>query len=163
MGGRFQVAFYHTIIFKDRYQVAAGGPVLDLLNGAPSGSGGGQYQQEIEAQMGYTNHGLGARMSADWRSATTVVGGGAASTGVLNFSDVTTVNLRLWNDFSAQRSLITRYPLLRGVRLTLSVNNLFNQSLTVRNSAGPTPFNYQSAVLDPTGRVVSLSLRKIFY
>jgi hypothetical protein len=29
--------------------------------------------------------------------------------------------------------------------------------------AGPTPFNYQSAVLDPTGRVISLNLRKIFY
>jgi hypothetical protein len=163
VGGRFQFALYHTIIFKDRYLVTPGGPVLDLLGGAPAGGAGGQYQHEVEAQMGYVDNGYGARLSADWRSATTVVGGANASTGTLDFSDVATVNLRLWDDFSAQRALVTRYPALRGVRLTLNVNNLFNQSIRVRNSAGPTPFNYQSAVLDPTGRVIAINLRKIFY
>jgi hypothetical protein len=33
----------------------------------------------------------------------------------------------------------------------------------VRDSAGPTPFIYQSAILDPTGRVISINLRKILY
>ncbi len=163
VGGRFQFALYHTIIFKDRYLVTPGGPELNLLGGAPAGAGGGQYQHEVEAQMGYTDNGYGARLSADWKSATTVVGGPAGSTGMLDFSDVATVNLRLWDDFSPQRKLIERYPALRGVRLTLSVNNLFDQSIRVRNSAGPTPFNYQSAVLDPTGRVIAINLRKIFY
>ncbi len=163
VGGRFQFALYHTIIFTDRYLVAPGGPVLDLLGGAPVGNAGGQYQHEIEAQMGYVNDGYGARLSADWRSATTVTGGAAGSTGTLDFSDVATVNLRLWDDFSQQRALITRYPALRGVRLTLNITNLFNQSIQVRDSAGPTPFNYQSAILDPTGRVISLNLRKVFY
>jgi outer membrane receptor protein involved in Fe transport len=143
--------------------VAPGGPVLDLLGGAPAGATGGQYQHEIEAQMGYVDNGYGARLSADWRSATTVVGGASGQTGTLNFSDVSTVNLRVWDDFSQQHALVTRYPALRGVRLTLNVVNLFDQSIRVRNSAGPTPFNYQSAVLDPTGRVISLNLRKIFY
>jgi iron complex outermembrane recepter protein len=163
VGGRFQFALYHTIIFTDRYLVAPGGPVLDLLGGAPVGNAGGQYQHEVEAQVGYVNDGYGARLSADWRSATTVTGGAAGSTGTLDFSDVATVNLRLWDDFSQQRALITRYPGLRGVRLTLNVTNLFNQSIQVRDSAGPTPFNYQSAILDPTGRVISLNLRKVFY
>ncbi len=113
--------------------------------------------------MGYVNEGYGARLSADWRSATTVTGGASGQTGMLNFSDVSTVNLRLWDDFSQQRTLVTRYPALRGVRLTLNVANLFNQSIRVRDSAGPTPFNFQSAILDPTGRVISLNLRKVFY
>jgi outer membrane receptor protein involved in Fe transport len=163
VGGRFQFALYHTIIFKDRYLVTPGGPELNLLGGAPAGAAGGQYQHEVEAQMGYTDNGYGARLSADWKSATTVVGGPAGSTGMLDFSDVATVNLRLWDDFSPQRKLIERYPALRGVRLTLNVNNLFNESIRVRNSSGPTPFNYQSAVLDPTGRVIAINLRKIFY
>jgi hypothetical protein len=47
------------------------------------------------------------------------------------------------------------------VRLTLNVTNLFNQNLTVRDTAGPTPFNYETALLNPTGRVVSISVRKI--
>lgn len=163
VGGRFQFAIYHTIYFKDQYQVTPGGPVLDLLNGAPAGGAGGQYRHEIEAQLGYTDNGYGMRFSADWRSATTVMGGAAGGTGNLEFSPIGTVNFRLWDDFSPQKALVTRYPMLRGVRLTLNVTNLFNQSLTVRDTAGPTPFNYETAVLNPTGRVVSISVRKILY
>jgi hypothetical protein len=163
VGGRFQVAFYHTIIFKDQFLVRPGGPVLDLLNGAAAGGAGGQYQHEIEAQMGFTDNGYGVRASADWRGATMVNGGAAGSTGTLDFSDVATINLRLWDDFSTQRPLIARYPILRGVRVTVNVTNLFDQSIRVRDTAGPTPLIYQSAYLDPTGRVVSISLRKLFY
>jgi iron complex outermembrane recepter protein len=161
-GGRFQVALYHTIYFKDQDLVARGGPLLDLLNGSAAGNTGGQYQHEIEAQMGYTDNGYGARLSADWRSGTTVIGGAAGSTGTLQFSDISTVNLRLWDDFSPQKALLERYPWLHGVRVTFSVNNLFNQSISVRSSSGPTPLIYQSAYLDPTGRVISLNLRKLF-
>ena len=163
VGGRFQIAVYHTFIFKDRFTVAPGGPAIDLLDGAAAGAAGGQYQQEIEAQMGYTNMGYGARMSADWRSATVVDGGAAGSTGSLEFSDVATVNLRLWDDFSQQRALTSKYPVLRGVRVTLNLNNLFNDSIRVRDTAGATPLIYQTGYLDPTGRVVSINLRKLFY
>jgi len=162
VGGRLQVALYHTIYFKDQFLVSRGGPVLDLLNGAAAGGTGGQYQHEIEAQMGYTDNGYGARLSADWRSATTVIGGGAGSMGTLNFSDVATMNVRFWDDFTPQRALIERFPLLSGVRVTFSVTNLFNQSIGVRSSTGATPLIYESAYLDPTGRVISLNLRKLF-
>jgi len=162
VGGRFQIALYHTIYFKDQYVVSRGGPVLDLLNGSAAGNSGGQYQHEIEAQMGYTDNGYGARLSADWRSATTVIGGAAGSAGTLQFSDIATVNLRLWDDFTPQRALIERYAFLRGVRVTLSVTNLFDQSIRVHSSSGATPLIYQSAYLNPTGRVVSINLRKLF-
>lgn len=162
-GGRFQFAIYHTIIFRDQFLIARGGPLLDLLGGAPAGSTGGQYQHEIEAQLGYTDNGYGARLSADWRSATTVFGGAAGSIGTLQFSDIATVNFRIWDDFTPQRALIRKYRILTGVRVTLNVTNLFNQSLIVRDSAGPTPLAYEAAFLDPTGRVISINLRKVFY
>lgn len=162
VGGRFQIALYHTVYFKDQLLVGRAGPVLDLLNGAAAGGAGGQYQHEIEAQMGYTDNGYGARLSADWRSATTVIGGAPGGAGNLDFSDVATVNLRFWDDFTPQRALIARFPLLRGVRVTLSILNLFDQSIKVRDSAGPTPLIYQSAFLDPTGRVIQVNLRKLF-
>jgi hypothetical protein len=161
LGGRFQVAFYHTIVFVDRYRLTPGGSVLDLLNGAPAGKTGGQYQHELEGQLGYTDHGYGVRLSANWRSPTTVVG--SADGGTLNFSAIGTINLRLWDDFTSQRSLVQRHPALRGVRVSLNITNLFNQSLRVRDSAGTTPVAYQTGFLDPTGRVISLNLRKIFY
>ncbi len=163
VGGRLQIALYHTVIFKDQFAVAPGGPLLDLLHGAAAGGAGGQYQQEIEAQFGYTNAGYGARMSADWRSATVVSGGAVGSTGDLDFSDVATINLRLWDDFNQQPDLTRRHPILQGVRLTFNVNNLFNQSIHVHDTAGPTPTIYQSAYLNPMGRVVAVNLRKIFY
>ena len=165
MGGRFQFALYHTIIFKDRYLVAPGGPVLDLLGGAPAGDAGGQYQHEIEAQMGYTDNGYGARLSADWRSATTVVGGAAGSTrhaGLLRRGDGQPAALgRLQPAAGADRRAI---PALRGVRLTLQRH----QPLQPEHPACATPparrpSIYQSAYLDPTGRVISINLRKIFY
>jgi hypothetical protein len=163
VGGRFQIALYHTMIFKDQFLVRPGGPVLDLLNGAAAGAAGGQYQHEIEAQMGFTDNGYGMRMSADWRSATLVAGGAANGSGALDFSDVATINLRFWDDFSPQRALIARYPILRGVRVTLNITNLFDQSIRVRDTAGATPLIYQSNYLAPTGRVIALSLRKVFY
>jgi len=112
--------------------------------------------------LGYTDNGYGARLSADWRSGTTVIGGAAGGAGTLQFSDVSTVNLRFWDDFTPQRALIERYPFLRGVRVTLNLLNLFDQSIKVRDSAGPTPLIYQAAYLDPTGRVISINLRKLF-
>jgi len=55
------------------------------------------------------------------------------------------------------------YPWLRGARVTLSVTNLFDQRIDVRDGTGATPLSYQSAYLDPAGRTITLSLRKLFY
>jgi uncharacterized membrane protein YgcG len=163
VGGRMQIALYHTIIFKDLTQVTPGGPVIDMLHGSPTMSGGGQYQHELEAQFGYADGGYGVRLSANWRSATTVFGGFAGGVGALRFSAASSVNLRLWDDFNQQRKLVTRYPLLRGTRITLNIANLFNQTQHVTAASGPTPFVYQPGFLNPTGRVISISLRKVFY
>jgi outer membrane receptor protein involved in Fe transport len=61
------------------------------------------------------------------------------------------------------RSVVKRWPVLKGSRLTLSVTNLFDQRLRVRDGAGVTPLNFQPDYLDPTGRVVALSVRKLFF
>jgi len=49
-------------------------PTLDLLHGAPASGTGGQYRNEVEAQLGMTLAGFGARLSADWREGTYVEG-----------------------------------------------------------------------------------------
>jgi iron complex outermembrane receptor protein len=162
-GGRLQFALYHTIIFKDQFLVRPGGPVLDLLNGAPAGNTGGQPQQEIEAQAGFTLFGAGARLSADWKSGTTVKGGTGAPVDNLTFSGIGTINFRLFDNLGQQRQVLQRYPWLRGSRITLNVINLFDQRIQVRDGTGATPLSYQPAYLDPAGRTVSLSFRKLFY
>ncbi len=162
-GGRFQIAVYHTLYFVDREIVTAGGPALDLLNGAAASSTGGQYRNEVEGQLGATLFGFGGRLSADWRSATFVKGGASSSTGDLFFSDITTINLRLFDNLGQQPWMVKAHPWLRGSRVTLNVTNLFDQRIGVKDGAGATPISYQGGYLDPIGRAVTLSVRKLFF
>ena len=53
-------------------------------------------------------------------------------------------------------------PRLSDVRVTLNVQNLLDQKQRVREEDGTTPLRYQPYLLDSLGRVVSLSLRKMF-
>ena len=49
----------------------------------------------------------------------------------------------------------------RGARLTVSIVNLLNEKQKVRDANGHTPLIYQRDYLDPLGRTVTVSLRKI--
>ncbi len=60
------------------------------------------------------------------------------------------------------RRLVMHHPWLSGTRITLSVTNLTDAHEKVRDATGATPITYQPAYLDPVGRVVKLSVRKLF-
>jgi outer membrane cobalamin receptor len=164
-GGRMQFALYHTWRLEDSILIRQGVPELDLLNGSAVGNNGGRPRHEIEAQAGYFRNGFGARLSANWQSGTTVRGGigGGSTPEDLSFSDLTTINLRLFAELGQQRSLVQKYPWLRGTRVSLNVNNLFDSRLDVRNTAGEVPIGYQPGYLDPLGRSVTVSIRKLFF
>jgi hypothetical protein len=159
-GTRLQLAIYHSIHLKEDVLVYRGGPVLDLLNGDAIGSAGGQPRHQIQAQAGLTHNGLGARLNANWQSTTDVTGG---ATGNLHFSDLATVNLRLFANLGQQQPLVGKWGFLRGASLTFSVTNLFDSRLQVRDAQGITPVRYQPAYLDSLGRSVRLGFRKIFF
>lgn len=161
-GTRLQVAVYHTVHLRDRITVFDGGPVLDLLHGDAIGSGGGQPRHEVEVQTGLMHNGFGLRLSGDWQSATTVTGG-TGSSETLHFGDLATVNLRLFANLGQMRPLVSRWSFLRGARIALSVTNLFNSRQHVRNADGVTPVSYQPDYLDPLGRTVRLTVRKMFF
>jgi len=160
--GRLQIAVYHTMLFEDQYLVRRGGPVLDLLNGAAAGNGGGQPRHEIEAQLGVAERGLGVRLSADWLSGTTVTGTPGSPTGNLRFSDIGKINLRLFADLGQQKTLIQKAPFLKGARVTLGIANLFDAKVRVKDANGATPLSYQPDYIDPQGRAIRLSFRKLF-
>jgi hypothetical protein len=52
---------------------------------------------------------------------------------------------------------------MRGSRVTFSVTNLFDARQSVRDMSGRTPAGYLADELDPTGRVVSVGFRKLFF
>lgn len=162
-GGRIQFALYHTWHFKDEVLVRPGGPLIDLLNGGSLGRGGGQATHEIEAQAGVTRNGLGARLSANWQSATTVDSGTGLAGDQLHFGDLTTINFRLFANLGGMPELVAAHPWLRGTRLTVSIGNIFNARQRVTDGTGITPVNYRPDLLDPTGRTIRVSFRKLFF
>ncbi|HEU0067502.1 MAG TPA: TonB-dependent receptor [Sphingomonas sp.] len=164
-GGRLQFALYHTWHFSDRVLVADGGPALDLLRGDAIGQSGGQPRHELEAQAGYSNNGIGVRFSADYASGTRVIGGtsAASSTGTLNFGSLATANVRLFADFGQRLDLVKKHPWVRGLRLVVGVDNIANTRQRVTDEAGVVPTTYQPGYIDPLGRTVRVTVRKLFF
>lgn len=158
-GGRLQLSVTHTINLVDEVTIRPGLPELDYLHGDAIGSTGGRPRHQLEAQAGYFNNGLGARLSADWRSGTRV----DSSTGDdLRFSPYSTFDLRLFANLGERFDLVAKHPWLRGTSFRFEVENVFNTRPRVRNSLGEVPTSYQPDLLEPLGRTISISFRKLF-
>jgi hypothetical protein len=159
--GRFNLSVYHTHRLQDEIVIATGLPVLDLLDGAATGARGGSPRNEVQAQGGVFRNGMGAFVNANWREGTRVDGGTGPD---LFFADQATVNLNVFIDLNSQASWVAKFPWLKGGRVNLGVQNLFDTRPEVTSSAGgDVPLNYQPDYLDPQGRVVSLTFRKILF
>ncbi|MDR6834579.1 MULTISPECIES: ABC transporter ATP-binding protein [unclassified Sphingopyxis] len=158
-GGRWQVSLYHTIKLTDKILIRPGVPELDLLDGSATGSGGGSNRHLFELDGGLFNKGLGVRLSAKYDSGSTVTGGTA---GDLKFGDLATFNLRFFADLNQQPKLIEKLPFLKGSRLRLSVDNLFDAQRKITDANGVVPLNYQPGYIDPLGRYIELEWRKTF-
>jgi len=158
--GRFNLSVYHTWRLRDEIVIAGGLPVLDLLDGSATGDRGGSPRHEIQAQGGVFRNGMGAFVNANWRAATRVDGGTGPD---LEFSDLATVNLNVFIDLNAREAWVARFPWLKGSRVNLGVQNLFDTRPEVSSGAGDVPLTYQPDYLDPQGRVVSLTFRKILF
>lgn len=159
--GRFNLSIYHTYRIQDEIVIRDGLPVLDLLDGAATGANGGQPRNEIELQAGVFRSGFGAFLNASWKESTFVDGGVGGTD--LFFGDQSTVNLNVFADLSQRTKWVEKFPWLKGARVNLGVQNLFDARQDVRTSSGDLPLNYQPDFLDPQGRVVRISLRKILF
>lgn len=155
---RFILGVYHSWRLRSDVLVRPGGPVLDLLDGAALGRSGGEPQHQIDLQAGIFHRGLGAQLSATWRSATRV----DSPAGDLFFRDHNNVNLNLFANLGERFRGPAMPGWLRGTRIGLNVSNLLDTRPQVRDTAGVTPSGYQPAHLDPIGRAVTLNLRKLF-
>lgn len=157
--GRVQFSLTDTITFEDKVRIAPGGPELDYLHGDAAGSTGGTPRHNVQAQLGYFNNGLGARLGANWRSGTTV---DTLTGDDLRFSSLGTFDLRLFANPGDIPELAVKHPWLRGTQLRFEMNNLFNARPRVRDAAGNVPINFQPDLLDPLGRTIMISFRKMF-
>jgi len=161
--GSVQLSLAYTQRLTDELTIAPGLPALDLLAGDTLFDTAGVSRHELELALGANREGYGARMTTQWRAGSRVARVAAGNTrNDLEFSALTTVNLRLFADLGLVE-WARPYPVLRGARVSLVVGNLFNERQDVRALDGSTPVNYQADLLDPLGRNVRLTFRKLFF
>ena len=157
-GGRLTFSLTHQINLVDEVTIADGLPKLDYLHGEAVGSTGGRSRHEIQAETGYYNNGMGARLQGNWRSATTV----DSSAGNLRFSPYADVDLRLFANLGEDFDLVVKHPFFRGSSVRLDIENIFNNRPKVRDANGQTPLSYQPDLLEPVGRTIGITFRKLF-
>lgn len=160
--GRWNVAVYHRIRFEETVLVAPGVAEFDLLNGSSIGGAGGLPRHSLEMEGGWFFNGLGARVTGNFESGTQVSGVTGATDSSLNFNPIATVNMRFFINFDQRTKLAEKFPVLKGMRLSLRVNNLFDAQQNVRDALGNVPLRFQPGFVDPIGRFVELDLRKRF-
>ncbi len=158
-GGRWSVSLYHTYKLTDTILIRPGVPELDLLDGSATGSGGGSNRHLLELDGGLFYKGLGFRLSGKYDSGSTVTGGTA---GDLTFGDLATFNLRFFADLNQVPKLTEKLPFLKGSRLRLSIDNLFDAQRKVTDASGVVPLTYAPGYIDPLGRYIELEWRKAF-
>jgi hypothetical protein len=156
--GRLTFSLTDTITFVDKVTIAPG-LKLNYLHGDAAGQTGGTPNHLVEAQAGYFNNGLGARLSGNWRSGSNV---DTLTGDNLRFSPLATFDLRLFANPGDIPEVALKQPWLRGTQVRFEVNNVFNNRPNVRDAFGNVPLSYQSNLLDPLGRTVMISFRKLF-
>ncbi|MFC0683616.1 TonB-dependent receptor [Novosphingobium clariflavum] len=158
-GARLLASVYHTWVLRSDVQLTEDGETIDLLHGGTV-TGSSTPQHKITASVGVVDNGLGMRLEGNWQSATKVNGDSlSSSTGDLHFSSLATLDLRL---FANLQNRFRGKAWARGTRVSLSIENLFDTRQTVTDATGATPYAYQKDYLDPMGRTVLLSVRRIF-
>jgi hypothetical protein len=157
--GRLTFSLTDTITLVDKVRIGPGQPEIDYLHGDAAGSGGGTPRHQVQAQAGWANNGLGARLGANWRSGTTV---NTLTGDDLHFSPLATFDLRLFANPGDIPEVALKHPWLRATQFRLEVNNLFNGRPKVHDAAGNVPLSYQPDLLDPLGRTIMISFRKLF-
>jgi hypothetical protein len=70
--------------------------------------------------------------------------------------------LRLFADLGQRPDIVKRAPFFRGARISLAIENLTDAKINVRDRAGAVPIGYQRDLIDPLGRTVTFSFRKLF-
>ena len=159
--GRWRLSVAHTIELSNEVLLAEGVPRLDLLDGDALADGGvSRHSLSIASRVYHRGYGL--RISSTYQSESTVNGTGLPGSSDLNFGSLATLNLRFFADLGRRDRLLELSPLFEGTRLSLRVDNVFDERRRVIDGSGDVPLRYQPFLIDPVGRFVELELRKLF-
>jgi hypothetical protein len=161
MANRIEFSLFDTWYLRDVTLIRSGIPELNLLDGAPSDVAGGQPRHKIEFHTLYHRDGVGVLLAVAWRSPTVVGSGDPAASDPIYFSSLGTADLRVFLDLGHLPRMRSA-SWAQGARASLAVTNLFDRRQTVHDAFGATPTAFEPGFLDPLGRVLALTIRKVF-
>jgi hypothetical protein len=145
-----------TARLDDRLVLRPGQPQLDLLGGDTLGTGG-RPRYEAQGTLGGSWGPVQGGFFAMWQGPTRVRSD--IPTSDLRFSAKTFV--ALYSTIDAAK-LAPRAIWARRMTFQLNIQNILNDRIAVRDRNGAVPYRFQPAFLDPYGRIVRLSVRKLF-
>lgn len=155
---------YHTWHVADTVVLREGGATLDLLDGFALDGRNGRPRHELEVSGGLFRRGIGARVNVRWQSTSRLSGvpSGTGPAGAdLRFSYDPLADVTVF--INPEDRLVGAVPSwLRKLQLVFSIKNALNARPFVRDESGNVPLNYQAPYLDPVGRSINVSLRKLF-
>ena len=161
MANRVEFSLFDTWYVHDITLIRDGIPELDLLDGAPSDVTGGQPRHKIEFHSLVHRDSVGVLLAVAWRGPTVVGSGDPAAPDPIYFSSLGTADLRVFLDVGGL-PLLQSHAWAHGARVALAVTNLFDRRQSVHDATGATPTAFEPGYLDPPGRILSLTVRKVF-
>ncbi len=156
---RLELSLSHAWLLRSALVIVPGQRPIDLLSRQAVGFGGlGQPRHRFDASLGYSERGLGARLSVQSRGPSFIESSGA-NADRLRFDSLHRFDLRAW--IQGER-LAPGSKVMKGSRITLAVTNVTNVRERVVDRFGLTPLAYQRGYRDPIGRAVEVEFRKKF-
>jgi len=152
--GRFFISLNHTLDLQNEILIAPGVPVLDLIGGD-----GGLSSNNTSLEAGMFRSGLGLRASGTYLGPARIDGSGLPGSSDLKFGALAKLDLRVFADLGEILQK-TEGP-LKGLRLSLRADNVFDGIRRVTDESGNVPINFQPGLVDPIGRFLGIELRKM--
>ncbi len=110
-------------------------------------------------QGGLFKDGVGLRLSGNYYGGSSIEGSGASGSTSLDFHPYATFDARIFVDLERK---FEDAKFLKGSRLSLRVDNVFDAQQRVTDEFGTVPISYQPDFLDPKGRFLEIDFRKRF-
>lgn len=145
-----------SIKFRDRLQLRPGAPELDLLRGATV-TGGGIPHASAYAYAGLNYLGSGGTFDFWYGGGSRVRNPDPAAD--LALAPIFKLNIGMYisvHHFTPTQEWTSH------MQLKVDLNNVTDARQSIRDRQGRVPYRLQPGFLDPVGRVVSVTLRKLF-
>jgi hypothetical protein len=159
---RIFVSLNYTYLISDKVRLTEEAPQVNLLNGFALSRLGGSSRHDLRLSAGLFRRGLGFRGELAVKSGSTIdyasLGGPTAK---LRYSYNPTLNVQIF--LNPQDRIVGTVPsLLKDLQVTLRIDNALNVKTRVVDADGRTPYVLRPDFLDPTGRSITFTARKIF-